>query len=158
MLMLFKTAAGVGRVLREETLPANVGGWRRETMTLGWEERLKVRGRRRTDAGTEFITALPRGTALREGDCLVVDDLQAVVRVIERRESVFVIEPRTPQEWGLFSYHIGNCHQPLMVERDALVCPDVSGVELMLQHFKIPYRRAQRAFTPASGLVDHRHA
>ncbi len=155
--MLFKTVPGAARAYRDDTLPDGLRAWRRETMTLGWEERLKVRARRRTDAGTEFATALPRGTVLRGGDLLPVDDLRLVVAVVERAEPVCVIEPATPREWGLFAYQIGNCHQPLMVDGAALVCPDVTGVAMMLEHFRIPYRRDERPFTPASGLADHRH-
>jgi urease accessory protein UreE len=156
--VLFKNMPGAAAAYREETLPDGVRGWRRETMTLGWEERLKGRARRSTDAGTGFATALPRGTVLRAGDLLPVDALRLVVSVVERAEPVFVIEPVTPREWGLFAYQIGNCHQPLMVDGSALVCPDVAGVAMMLAHFRIPYRRDERPFTPASGLADHRHA
>ena len=76
------------------------------------------------------------GGCLRAGDCLVVESARAVVEVVERPEPAFVIEPRTPQEWGLFAYHIGNGHQPLMVTDRALVCPDVPGVEMLLQYHR----------------------
>ena len=59
-------------------------------MTLGWEDRTHVHGRRRTDGGVEFGTSLPRGTVLRAGDCFVLDDERLVVAVVERPESVFV--------------------------------------------------------------------
>ena len=61
-----------------------------------------------------------------------------------------MIEPGTSAEWGLFAYHIGNGHQPLMVTDRALVCPDVPGVEALLQYHRIPYVRAEIAFTPTS--------
>jgi urease accessory protein UreE len=66
-----------------------------------------------------------------------------------------VVEPRTSAEWALFAYHLGNGHQPLMVTDRALVCPDVPGAEALLQYHRIPYVRAEVAFTPttASGHV-----
>ena len=132
-------------------------GYGRDTVTLGWEDRTHVHGRRRTDGGVEFGTSLPRGTVLRAGDRLVLDDARLVVEVVERAEPVFVVEPRTAQEWALFAYHIGNRHQPLMVTDAGLVCPDVPGVEQLLNQHHMPYRRATLPFTPAAATVGHSH-
>ena len=124
-------------------------------VTLGWEDRTHVHGRRRTDGGVEFGTALPRGTVLRAGDCLVLDAERLVVAVVERAEPVFVIEPRDAPEWALFAYHIGNRHQPVMITERALVCPDVPGVEPLLQQHHMPYSRSMRPFTPATTVAGH---
>src|SRR5207248_3131826 len=139
----------VERVLNERDLPPETSGWLRDTVTLGWEDRTHAHGKRRTDRGVEFGTSLPRGTVLRAGDWLVLDPEHLVVAIIERPEPVFVIEPRTPQEWGLFAYHIGNRHQPLMITEAALVCPDAPGVEQLLQQHRMPYTRSTMPFTPA---------
>ena len=147
----------VDRVFRECDVPETALGYARDTITLGWEDRTHVHGRRRTEGGVEFGTALPRGTVLRGGDCLVLDDERRVVTVVERPEAVFVIEPRSAPEWALFAYHIGNRHQPLMVTDQALVCPDVPGVELLLQQHKMPYARATMPFTPAATVAAHQH-
>jgi len=145
------------RVYREPELPESARHFTRDSVTLGWEDRTHVHGRRRTDGGVEFGTALPRGTVLRAGDCLVLDDEQLVVVVVERDEAVFVIEPRSAPEWALFAYHIGNRHQPLMITERGLVCPDVPGVELLLQQHKMPYSRATQPFTPAAAVAAHQH-
>ena len=142
---------------REDALPESARGYARETITMGWEERVRAHGRRLSDGGLEFGTALPRGTRLRAGDCFVIDEARAVVMVVERPEPVFVIEPRTPQEWGLFAYHIGNRHQPLMITEQGIVCPDVPGVEQLLQQQHIPFVRAVLPFTPATAVVGHQH-
>ena len=147
----------VDRVYRESDLPDAARAYARDTVTLGWEDRTHGRGRRRTDGGVEFGTSLPRGTVLRAGDCLVLDADRLVVSVVERDEPVFVIEPRSPSEWGLFAYHIGNRHQPLMITDRALVCPDVPGVEQLLQQHHMPYVRATRPFTPAATVAGHQH-
>jgi len=147
----------VERVDKSSELPDAVRGFARDTVTLGWEDRTHVHGRRRTDGGVEFGTSLPRGTVLRAGDCLVLDADRLVVSVVERDEPVFVIEPRSPSEWGLFAYHIGNRHQPLMITDRALVCPDVPGVEQLLQQHHMPYVRATRPFTPAAMVAGHQH-
>jgi urease accessory protein len=147
----------VEHVYREPDLPASARGFARDTVTLGWEDRTHVHGRRRTDGGVEFGTALPRGTVLCAGDSLVLDEARLVVSIVERPEPVFVITPRSPREWALFAYHIGNRHQPLMVVDGALVCPDVPGVEQVLRQHQMPYTRATRPFTPVAVTVGHQH-
>jgi len=147
----------VERVDKTDELPETARAFSRDVVTLGWEDRTHVHGRRRTDGGVEFGTSLPRGTVLRAGDCLVLDADRLVVSVVERDEPVFVIEPRSPNEWGLFAYHIGNRHQPLMITGGALVCPDAPGVELLLQQHHMPYTRASLAFTPAATAAGHQH-
>ncbi len=147
----------VDRVFKEAELPESTRAFARDTVTLGWEDRTHVHGRRRTDGGVEFGTALPRGTVLRAGDCLPLGPERVVVAVVERDEPVFVIEPRSAPEWALFAYHIGNRHQPLMITERALVCPDVPGVEPLLQQHHMPYARATRPFTPAAAVAGHAH-
>jgi urease accessory protein UreE len=154
---VFKTLPVADRIYRESELPESCAGYARDTITLGWEARLKVHGRRRSDGGVEFGTSLPRGMVLRAGHCLVLDAPRLVVDIVERPEPVFVIHPQTPSEWGLFAYHLGNGHQPLMVTEGALVCPDLPGVESLLQHYRIPYLRADVAFTPVSAVPAHHH-
>jgi urease accessory protein len=147
----------VERVYREPELPDEARRYVRDTVTLGWEDRTHVHGRRRSDGGVEFGTALPRGTVLRAGDCLALDGERLLLSVVERAEAVFLIEPRSAPEWALFAYHIGNRHQPLMITAAALVCPDVPGVELLLQQHHMPYARALRPFTPAATVAGHSH-
>ena len=82
MLQVFRSLPVVYAVYRRDGLPAAAQGYGRDTITLGWEERLKGRGRRRSDGGVEFGTALPRGSALRDGDCFVLEGLSVVVTVV----------------------------------------------------------------------------
>jgi urease accessory protein len=145
----------IEQALPEDALPATTRDYARDTITLGWEDRLHVRGRRRSDGGIAFGLSLPRGTVLRCGDCLVVDPAKTVVVVVERPEPVFLIEPRTPQEWGLFGYHIGNRHQPLTITDSGIVCPDVAGIEQLLEQQRIPFVRMTLPFTPATSVANH---
>src|SRR5262245_32062364 len=110
---MFRTLPIADAVHRAGALPDEARPYARDTITLGWEDRAKTRGRRRSDGGIEFGLVLARGTVLHEGDQLIVQGAQTVVTVVERIEPAFVIEPGTPGEWGLFAYHIGNGHQPL---------------------------------------------
>lgn len=156
VLEVFRSLPTAYDVCRDEPLPAAATGYARDTVTLGWEDRLKARGRRTTDAGVEFGTALPRGTALRQGDRLVVDALRLVVTVVEREEPVLVIVPAA-DAWGLIGYHIGNSHQPVMFTAGEIVCADLPGMDLVLDQHGIPFTRERRRFSPVGLLGDHRH-
>ena len=145
----------IEQIHREDTLPPATRGYARDTLTLGWDDRVRVHGRRRSDGGLAFGLFLPRGTILRDGDCLVIDEAKTIVVVVERPEPVCVIEPRTPQEWGLFAYHIGNRHQPLMITETGLLCPDEAGVEQLLQQQSIPFTQTTRPFTPVTSGDSH---
>jgi urease accessory protein len=147
----------IDHVYRPSDLPERARSYTRDTITLGWEARTHVHGRRVTDCGVEFGTSLPRGTVLGDGDCFVLDAERLVVSVVARAEPVFVIEPRDPREWALFAYHIGNRHQPLMIAGGALVCPDAPGVEQLLQQHRMPFTRAMRPFTPVASVAGHQH-
>jgi urease accessory protein len=139
------------------SLPIAAAAYRRDTITLGWEERMRAHGRRVSDGGIEFGTSLPRATVLHGGDLFVLDEEQVVCEVVERSEPVFLIEPRSTQEWAAFAYQIGNRHQPVMITDTALVCPDVPGVEPLLQQHAMPYERATRPFTPLANVIGHSH-
>lgn len=158
MLHVFKNLPIAAEVHASGALPERARGYERDTLTAGWEDRLRARGRRRSDAGVQFGTALPRGTVLRGGDCLILDELRLVVIVTELVEPVFVVRPRTPQEWALFAYHIGNSHQPVMLSNAGIVCPDVPGMEQVLAYHAIPFTRARRAFTPVGQAATHQHS
>src|SRR5678815_2413716 len=95
----------VERTYTAASLPIAAAEYRRDAITLGWEDRVRAHGRRVTDNGVEFGTSLPRGTVLRRGDLFILDAERIVCEVVERAESVFVIEPRTPHEWAAFAYH-----------------------------------------------------
>jgi urease accessory protein len=153
VLQRFKSVPIAYEIRRLDALPAPARLCALDTITLGWEERAKTRARRRSDGGVEFATALPRGTVLREDDCFILSQL--VVRVVERPEGVFVISPSTPEEWGLFGYHLGNSHQAVMFAETALVCLDVPGVRQVLEYHGIPYTRAERPFTPVTLNPGH---
>jgi urease accessory protein UreE len=157
MLEVFRSLPVAREVCSVDAVPAIASAYARDTVTLGWEDRLKARGRRRTDGGVEFGTTLPRGTILRDGDCFVLDQDHLVITIVAREEAVFVIEPAMPSDWGLFAYQIGNSHQPLMFTAHEIVCPDLPGMEQVLTYHAIPYVRGRRPFTPVTQVPNHEH-
>jgi urease accessory protein len=157
MLQAFKSLPTVRTTYRAGALPDAARAYASDTVMLGWEERLRGRARRRSDGGLEFGTALDRGTVLRAGDCFVLDQLATVVAVVERPEPVLVITPRTSAEWALFAYHIGNCHQPVMLTDDAIVCADLPGMKEALDYHRIPFAERVQPFTPVVDIAAHTH-
>jgi urease accessory protein len=157
MRHVFKSIPVAGEVHRADQLPARTSAYSRDSITLGWEDRVKARGRRKSEGGVEFGTALPLGTVLREGDCFVLDELAVVIQVVERMEPVLVVTPRSGAEWGVFGYQIGNSHQPAMFTADAIICPDLPGTEQVLVYHLIPFTREDRPFTPTGRVADHQH-
>jgi urease accessory protein len=154
---LFKSLPVAKTTVRLDTLTAPMRSYPQDTVTLGWEERLRARARRRSDGGFEFAMALPRGTILCADDCFVFEGHRIVIRVVELDEPMLVVRPAGPREWGLFAYHIGNSHQPMMITEDAMVCPDALGMDQILAYHGIPFVRERRPFTPIGQVSDHQH-
>ena len=153
-MKVFKSLPAIHATSRRDALSEAVRRYASDTITLGWEERLSARGRRRSDRGVEFGTSLPRGTVLRAGDCFLLEEHALVIEVVERLEPVLVVEPGEPREWGLFAYYIGNCHQPVMITDRTMVCPDVPGMAQVLEQHGIPFSRGTKPFTPVGMFGD----
>jgi urease accessory protein len=153
--LLFRSVPVADAVFRIERLPAGLVDHPRDSITLGWEERLRPRARRTTASGFEFGTALPRGSVLREGDCFAFEHPKVLVTVHELAEPVLVVRPAAPAQWALWGYQIGNSHQPLMVTAAELVCVDDPGMVQVLAYHAIPFTREQRPFTPVSQGPNH---
>jgi urease accessory protein UreE len=154
---LFKSLPVAKNIKPLDTLSGAEPALTRDTVTLGWEERLRARARRRSDLGFEFATALPRGTILHEDDCFVYAEPRIIVRVVELEEPMLVVRPKDHREWGVFAYHIGNSHQPVMITDDAIICPDALGMDQLMKYHAIPFARERRRFTPLGQLSDHQH-
>jgi urease accessory protein len=154
---MFSSVPVAASCYRSDMLPASASGYRRDTVTLGWEDRLRVRARRVSDQGFEFATALVRGTTLGSGDCFIFDETRIVVHVVEMLEPVFVIAPASWSEAASIAYHIGNSHQPMMVDDDRIVCAELPGMEQVLQYHGIAFTRERRVFTPLGQIPAHLH-
>jgi urease accessory protein len=153
--VLFRTVPVAAAVFRLDRLPAGLIDHPRDAISLGWEDRLKTRARRRTDGGIEFGVALPRGTVLRQGDCFALEQPPLVIVVQELSEPVLVVRPVSRAEFALWGYHIGNSHQPVMISDHEIVCADLPGMEQVLTYHAIPFTRDMRPFTPVSQAPGH---
>ena len=154
---VFRSLPMAHTVVRSDELPAETRPYDRDEIVLDWEQRLKPRGRRVTTAGVEFATALPRGTVLRHGDCLVLSTIRLIVVIVECDEQVLVIRPVSAAQAAEFAFHIGNSHSPMMIDDGLIVCPELPGMTQLLTYHGIPFVRAERPFTPLGQVVNHRH-
>jgi urease accessory protein len=147
-------------IVEHITSPASADklhAYKQETLTLTWEDRRQGHGRRRSDTGQEFAISLPGGTVLKGGDCLVLDVEQIVVKVREAPEPVYVISPKTPQEWAYYAYQIGNRHQSVMIGESELIFPQTPAVRSLLDQLHVQYRSDTRPFTAALAQIGHSH-
>ena len=154
---VFKSLPVVKVVIRAAALPVSASAFASDEIVLDWEQRLRPRARRVSSGGVEFTTALPRGTVLRENDCLVIEAAQLVVRVVECVEQVLVIRPADAMQAAEFAYHIGNSHSPVMLDVGQIVCLELPGMSRLLDYYGIPFEREERPFTPIGPPTAHRH-
>src|SRR3989442_11134601 len=136
---------------------SNVPGFRRDTITLTWEERRQGHGRRKSDGGIDFVISLPGGTVLKEGDCFLLPDEKVAVVIREAPDPVYVVHPKTPQDWAYYAYHVGNRHQAVMIGETELIFLQNPAVRSLLEQLHAHYTTDARPFTAALANIGHSH-
>jgi urease accessory protein len=129
-----------------------------DELELTTEERERAHLRARSRGNRELIISLPRGEELHDGDVVHVDDGVAVV-VVAAPEDVLEVSPRTPREWALAAYQLGNLHRPARFLPDAILTPyDRSSAET-LRALGVATRRTRSGFVGerCRALTNHRH-
>jgi urease accessory protein len=129
----------------------------RDTLTLRWEERRQGHGRRISDGGVEFAISLPGGTILKAGDCMILEGERTIVRINEAPEPVYVVRPKTPQDWAYYAYHVGNRHQEVMIGETELIFLQNPAVQSLLEQLHAHFGTDKRPFTAALVNVGHFH-
>jgi urease accessory protein len=154
---LGRTMTIVEQVRPSSKLGPEYSRYKRDTITLPWEERRQGHGRRRSDSGIEFAISLPEGTVLKNGDCFVLDPEEAIVAIQEAAQPVYVIRPKTSQEWAFYAYHVGNRHQSVMIGETELIFPENPAVRSLLDQLHVEYTTDARPFTAALANIGHAH-
>jgi urease accessory protein len=129
-----------------------------DELELTAEERERAHLRARSRGNRELIISLPRGEELRDGDVVYIEDGVAVV-VVAAPEDVLELSPRTPREWALAAYQLGNLHRPARFLPDAILTPyDRSSAET-LRALGVATHRVKRGFVGerCRALTHHRH-
>jgi urease accessory protein len=148
-------------VVEQITSAVDIGSqydrYRRDTLTLKWEERRQGHGRRRSDAGLEFAISLPGGAILKAGDCLILEPEKTIITIQEASEPVYVVRPQTPQDWAYYAYHVGNRHQEVMIGKTELIFLQNPAVRSLLEQLHAHFETGERPFTAALVNVGHSH-
>jgi urease accessory protein UreE len=130
--------------------------YQQDTLTMTFDERRRGHGRRRSDGGIEFAISLPPGAVLKNGDCFVLPAERMIVAVKEAGEAVYVVRPKTPQQWAFYAYHVGNRHQQVMIGETELIFLQNPAVRSVLQQLHVEFETDTRPFTAALANI-HEH-
>ena len=147
----------VEQIVHAADIDSRYSRYRHETLTLTWEQRRQGHGRRTTDAGLEFAVSLPHGTVLKGGDLMILEAEQAIVRIQETPEPVYIVRPKTSQDWAYYAYHVGNRHQEVMIGESELIFLQNPAVRSLLEQLHVHFETSQRPFTAALVNVGHSH-
>jgi urease accessory protein len=133
---------------------------RAASLELDWDTRQKSRFQATDSQGREVGVFLPRGTVVRGGDVLVVED-GSLVRVVAAPQSVLVIthcsQHGTPFDLIRAAYHLGNRHVQIELTPTHLkIEPDHVLADMLRAMHLIVNERAE-AFEPEAGAYAAGH-
>jgi len=139
---------------------------RAPTIELDWDVRQKSRFDATDSTGRAIGVFLPRGTVVRGGDLLVMED-GSLVRVIAEPQPVLHIshcqQHGTPFDLTRAAYHLGNRHVPIELKPDHLKIEPDHVLADMLRAMHLIVREDTLAFEPEAGAYaaqanGHGHA
>jgi urease accessory protein len=145
------------RVYSEIEIGPSFKDYRHDILSLTWEERRQGHGKRRSMSGFEFAISLPSGTILKQGDLFILEPDRTIVTVHETPEPVYIVRPKTSQEWAFYAYHVGNRHQQVMIGQTELIFLQNPAVRSLLEQLHVHFDLAERPFTAALANVGHSH-
>jgi urease accessory protein len=129
---------------------AALAGKARDTLCLAWEERRWTRKRVTTTAGREIALALPTGSVLEPGAVLAVE-ADWYLTVEARPEPVLAIFPATYEEALRIACDVGNRHFTLATDGDALLVPDDTAMEHLMDRLGVRWERRDVVYSPLGG-------
>jgi urease accessory protein UreE len=88
---------------------------------------------------------------------MVLRPERTIVKVQEAPEAVYIIRPKTPQEWAYYAYHVGNRHQQVMIGNTELIFLQNPAVRSLLEQLRVHFENDERPFTAALANVGHSH-
>ncbi len=147
----------VEKIIRAADIGSEFDSYGRDTLTLTWQDRRQGHGRRQSDGGLAFAISLPHSTVLKGGDCMILEQERTIVKVNEATEPVYIVRPKTPQDWAYFAYHVGNRHQEVMIGESELIFLQNPAVRSLLEKLNADFETGQRPFTAALVNAGHFH-
>jgi urease accessory protein len=146
---------------------ANVLLKRAATVELDWDVRQKSRFDATDSSGRALAVILPRGSVVRGGDVLLVEDGSLVV-VKAAPQAVMVVrhcaEHGSPFDLLRAAYHLGNRHvqlelQPdrLLLERDHVLADMLKHMHLLVSDEQLPFEPEAGAYAAGGHAQGHAH-
>lgn len=138
---------------------------RAATVTLDWTVRQRSRFDAVDSTGRQLGVFLPRGTTVRGGDMLVVED-GSLVQVLAAPQPVLVVRPcpqhGQPSDLLRAAYHLGNRHVAVELKPDHLKLEPDHVLARMLDRMHLTVSEESAAFEPEGGAYeggghDHDH-
>ena len=130
---------------------------RAATVELDWEVRQKSRFDTIDSLGRHLGVFLPRGTLLRGGDVLVVED-GSMVRVLAAPQAVLRISAcpthGSPFDLTRAAYHLGNRHVPIELKPDHLKIEPDHVLADLLRAMHLIVNTVDEAFEPEGGAYS----
>jgi urease accessory protein len=130
---------------------------RAATVELDWDVRQKSRFDAVDSSGRQLGVFLPRGTLVRGGDVLVVED-GSLIHVIARAQQVLVItfelSHGTPFDLIRAAYHLGNRHVPIELKPDHLKIEPDHVLADMLRAMHLIVTEVETTFEPEGGAYS----
>ncbi|MGA7932362.1 MAG: hypothetical protein WCA35_02165 [Kovacikia sp.] len=111
-----------------------------DSLVLTSEERLSPHGVVYTMGGRQLRISLPRSTELLDGDVLAIDGEVAIV-VKAAPETILVISPKNPLDWGITGFNLGNLHRPVRFTETAILTPADPMVANLLHRLGISFEQ-----------------
>ncbi len=119
-------------------------------LTLDYDQRQRSRQRVRLDDGRVAFLLLPRGTTLRDGDCLRGDNGR-IIRIRSADESVSTITAGEPALLARAAWHLGNRHEPAQIGAGWLRYRQNPVLDEMLRGQGLAPYHEQAPFEPEGG-------
>jgi len=130
---------------------------RAATVELDWDVRQKSRFETTDSLGRHLGVFLPRGTLLRGGDVLVVED-GSMVRVLAAAQAVLRISAcpthGSPFDLTRAAYHLGNRHVPIELKPDHLKIEPDHVLADLLRAMHLIVNTVEEAFEPEGGAYS----
>ena len=130
---------------------------RAATVELDWDVRQKSRFDTTDSLGRHLGVFLPRGTLLRGGDVLVVED-GSMVRVLAAPQPVLRISAcpthGSPFDLTRAAYHLGNRHVPIELKPDHLKIEPDHVLADLLRAMHLIVNTVDEAFEPEGGAYS----
>ncbi len=128
------------------------------TISLTAEARTKTRQRIQISEDKWICLRLPRGKVLKDGDLLLSEADNVVVRIVAQPEPVITVRGKTQLDLLKAAYHLGNRHVPIEITPEYLrLTPDPVLRSLLIQ-LGLQVTEETVAFHPETGAYGHSHS